>query len=516
MTASAPGVFIKEAEPTPQIPGVATSITAFVGRAWRGPVDLPVLLASYADYERQFGGLWQESPLSYAVQQFFGNGGAHAIVVRVATRAGATAAKAATITLATGETFRAANPGSWGMNLAISISHPAAQPDPQVFDLTIIDATATKRDAFGRGGSDQTEQFHDVSVDPASDRYVTKVLEQGSRLLRVDSALRAIAPAAQGNVGAQDGSGADGAAVGTAEVTDSANLDAKTELYALDGADLFNLLCIPPYAPASDLDVTLDWTPAAQYCEKRRAFLIVDAPAAWTAATAQSQIGAFAMPARANAALYFPRVLAPDPLNSDQPAAFAPCGFVVGIMSRSDAQRGVWQAPAGTSASLMGATGLSIDGAAADITDAVNGSLNALGVNCLRTMPTYGTVVWGARTLAGSDGENSDWKYVPVRRLTLYIEESVNRGTAWAVLEPNAEPTWTQLTASVTAFLEQLFHQGALQGDKPNDAYFVKCDATTTTPADIENGKMNIVVGFAAVKPAEFVIVTIEQLAQHP
>ena len=514
--ASAPGVFIKETEPAPQISGVATSITAFVGRAWRGPVDLPVSIASYADYERQFGGLWQESPLSYALQQFFDNGGTQAIIVRVATRAGATAAKAATIALAAGETFRAANPGSWGLNLAISISMPPAQPDPRVFDLTITDAAATKRDALGRGGSGLTEQFLGVSVDPANARYVTKVLEQGSSLLRVDGGLHAVAPAAQGNVGAQDGSGTDGAAIGSLEVTDDANRDAKTGLYALDGVDLFNLLCIPPYAPAVDLDAALDWTPTAQYCEQRRAFLIVDAPAAWTVADAQSHFGAFAMPARANAALYFPRVLAPDPLDGDQPAAFAPCGFVAGVMSRNDAQRGVWQAPAGISASLTGAAGLSIDGGPGDITDAVNGSLNALGINCLRVMPTHGTVVWGARTLAGSDSEGSPWKYVPVRRLTLYIEESVNRGTEWAVLEPNAAPTWARITASITAFLDQLFHQGALQGEKASDAYFVRCDATTTTQADIDNGEMNIIVGFAAVRPAEFVIVTIEQLTQQP
>jgi phage tail sheath protein FI len=168
----------------------------------------------------------------------------------------------------------------------------------------------------------------------------------------------------------------------------------------------------------------------------------------------------------------------------------------------------VWKAPAGQEATLTGVTGLSVP-----LTDAENGELNPLGINCLRQMPVAGYVVWGARTIVGDDRLASQWKYIPVRRTALYIEESLYRGTQWAVFEPNDEPLWSQLRLNIGVFMHGLFRQGAFQGQSPKEAYFVKCDSTTTTQADIDRGIVNIVVGFAPLKPAEFVVLYIQQMA---
>ncbi len=209
-----------------------------------------------------------------------------------------------------------------------------------------------------------------------------------------------------------------------------------------------------------------------------------------------------------NAALYFPRVDVADPLNDFRPRPSAPSGTVAGLYARTDGLRGVWKAPAGTEASLAGVQSLEYK-----LTDGENGVLNPLAINCLRVFPVYGPVCWGARTLAGSDQMADDYKYVPVRRLALYIEESLYRGTQWVVFEPNDEPLWAQIRLNVGAFMHNLFRQGAFQGQTPQEAYFVKCDKDTTTQNDINLGIVNIVVGFAPLKPAEFVIIQIQQIA---
>src|SRR5262249_52846215 len=207
-------------------------------------------------------------------------------------------------------------------------------------------------------------------------------------------------------------------------------------------------------------------------------------------------------------ALFFPRLRQPNPKHDDQVEEFAPCGAVAGVFARTDAQRGVWKAPAGLDATLVGVPELSVA-----LTDPENGELNPLGINCLRSMPAAGRVVWGARTLRGDDGLADEWKYVPVRRLALFLEESLYRGTQWVVFEPNDEPLWAQIRLNLGAFMQNLFRQGAFQGRTPREAYFVKCDKETTTQNDINLGIVNIVVGFAPLKPAEFVIIRIQQMA---
>ena len=218
--------------------------------------------------------------------------------------------------------------------------------------------------------------------------------------------------------------------------------------------------------------------------------------------------GVWGLDATENAALYFPRLRAPDPQQEGRVAEFPPAGAVAGTYARTDTQRGVWKAPAGIDATLRGVSGLTVT-----LTDGENGQLNPRGVNCLRAFPEIGRVVWGARTLRGADSLASEWKYVPVRRLALFIEESLFRGTQWVVFEPNDEPLWAQIRLNLGAFMQTLFRQGAFQGKSPRDAYFVKCDRETTTQADINLGVVNIIVGFAPLKPAEFVVIKIQQIA---
>ncbi len=260
------------------------------------------------------------------------------------------------------------------------------------------------------------------------------------------------------------------------------------------------------------------WAAAAGYCQERRAVLLIDSPTDWTAnaATAIADAVAGANGLRAtvgndkaiNAAVYYPRLRLPDPLSENRPTDFAPCGAVAGIIARTDVQRGVWKAPAGLEASFSGVQAFTYT-----MTDGQNGQLNPLGVNCLRTFPVTGNLVWGARTLAGADQLASEWKYLPVRRLALYIEESLFRGTQWVVFEPNDEPLWAQIRLNIGAFMQNLFRQGAFQGTTPRAAYFVKCDRETTTQNDIDLGIVNILVGFAPLKPAEFVVIKIQQIA---
>jgi phage tail sheath protein FI len=276
---------------------------------------------------------------------------------------------------------------------------------------------------------------------------------------------------------------------------------------AIDRAvDLFNLLVLP--RDDSGLDRTTLWGAASAYCAKRRAFLLVDPPDGWKtrddAVDASSGVNKLRQGVvKDSSAVFFPRVLFND---NGRAVPVSPGGAIAGLMARIDSSRGVWKAPAGTEASLLGVLGLE-----RQFSNDENGVMNPRAVNTLRVFPS-GIVNWGARTLDGDDDFGSQWKYVPVRRLALYLEESLYRGTQWVVFEPNDEPLWSQIRLNVGAFLHSLFRQGAFQGTTQREAYFVKCDRDTTTQDDVNRGMVNIVVGFAPLKPAEFVIVKIQQL----
>jgi phage tail sheath protein FI len=274
-----------------------------------------------------------------------------------------------------------------------------------------------------------------------------------------------------------------------------------TGMYALDGVDSFNLLLIPSAS-----------TQAAHramtgYSEQRRAFAILDMPVS-VATLSQAQSWIAGAPKSANAAAYFPRLVFADPANPGQRRAFPNSGGIAGLFARTDAQRGVWTAPAGLGASIRNAVSLEIP-----LTDRESGLLNPLGMNALRTFPGAGVVAWGARTLVGADSLASQWKYVAVRRTALMLEESISRGLRWTTFEPNDEPLWAQIRLNVGAFMQSLFVQGAFQGASPREAYFIHCDATTTTAAGVASGVVNLSVGFAPLRPAEFVVLSFSHLA---
>ncbi|MBI2925768.1 MAG: phage tail sheath family protein [Verrucomicrobia bacterium] len=404
--------------------------------------------------------------------------------------------------------LEAANPGAWGNKLRARIDYDVAlATDLNLFNLAI-------------------EVIRNVSVQPDAVRRLDKVLVKESNLARTFGALPTTRPtnSQPGNNGIvasggdpfsaafSSGVNLSGRAVDGRPLVQNDFLpnNARTQklgLYALEKTDLFNILCLPPYLPSGDVDTALI-SEAASYCEQRRAFFILDPRSDWNDKdSAKTGVGGLGTVSK-NAAVFFPRFKQPNPRRNNQVETFVPCGAVAGIFARTDTNRGVWKAPAGLDANLVGVPELTVS-----LTDSENGELNPLGVNCLRTMPAVGNVVWGTRTREGDDRRASEWKYIPVRRLALYIEESLYRSTQWVVFEPNDEPLWAQIRLNLGAFMHGLFRQGAFQGQTPRDAYFVKCDKETTTQNDINLGIVNIVVGFAPLKPAEFVIIKIQQIA---
>lgn len=601
-----PGVYVEELPSSVRtISTVTTSVTAFVGHTRRGPLNEPVRVTSFTEFERRFGGLSAQSAVGYAVHQFFGNGGTVAVIVRVAK---ANTGKAACVTLESTEghsesavlEVHAKEPGVWGNGLRVAVDYDTPHPD-DTFNLRVYDARGQAR-----------ESFTGLSLDPASGRYAPTLVNTGSRLIRVDVVgegrpdpsgtvskpfghelpdlavdltvkigevereftlydpdcdgeaprtvtelalllerkLRALpdAPGKHAFAGAEvtafgrrlqvvagstdpedvvrfvgecandlgleasvnppvfplDG-GQDGEAPGPRDLIGSET--DKTGIQALrDVADV-NLLALPELAAYESTDDMVTVVSAAQrLCEQQRIFLLVDAPGSWGSVdSARAGLSAFDAVRGNHAGLYFPHLQLTDPLTG-RLRSFPPSGAVAGVFARTDSERGVWKAPAGTEARLAGVHSLTVQ-----LTDRENGLLNPLGVNCLRTFPMVGPLVWGARTLEGSDALDGDWKYVPVRRLALHVEESLQRGLQWVVFEPNDENLWQQIRLSASSYLHTLFRQGAFKGSTPREAYFVKCDKDTTTDEDIANGVVNVLVGIAPVRPAEFVIVKIQQ-----
>jgi hypothetical protein len=633
-TLSYPGVYIEEIPSGVRtITGVATSITAFVGRTTKGPANKAVRITSYGDFERIFGGLVVDYPMSYAIRDFFRNGGTDAVIVRLfnhlplesqlaaakeaanavaatangadidavisaieaeagkdeykdepkksaakyvvaaanAARAkpGATketviaAAKKASsfgkVALDIGSiTIESAYPGGWGNALRATIDLNASAEVATRFKLDVSDLfNLTVTDTQTK----QIEKFLNLSL-KESPRRVDRVLKAESQLVRwagtypnpdslpalptgttsdnlsklektVDDKQKALNELLKKEPPASDSekntakdeleeakkplntamTGDDSLPLALADYLGSPN--AKTGIYALEDTDLFNLLCIPADIREEDTHKEV-YAEALKYCDKRRAFLIVDPPQSWKAREAllsspgvklADDISLSGDQAR-NAAVYYPRVMQSDPLRDGQIQSFVPCGLIAGLMARTDVQRGVWKAPAGIDAALNGVQALEVD-----LTDRENGILNPVGINCLRTFPVFGRVMWGTRTLRGADQAADEYKYIPVRRTALFIEESLFRGLKWVVFEPNDEPLWAQIRLNVGAFMNNLFRQGAFQGRTAREAYLVKCDSETTTQNDINLGVVNVVVGFAPLKPAEFVVIKIQQLA---
>jgi phage tail sheath protein FI len=554
-TLTFPGVYIQELPSgVHPITGVPTSIGAFVGWAAQGPTDQAVLVQSFQDFQRVYGGLDPRSNLGYAVMHFFLNGGPETYVLRVARFPQSDGEQAPVpdgfATVATLPNpiegwlnIKARNEGKWGNPYWISVRvNNDANSKPVSFQLKVQfqdpnDPTKTAPDPNDATKTITTvklidvETFDQLTAMPGDPRYVLDVLQAGSNYVIAEVA----DPKKQGLLQKSHdsttdtpdtpdkpsnwhlGKGADGEVI----TPDNANSNdfftalapsargetntAPNALTALTAIDIFNILCVPGLTDPTTI------SNLQALCQKKRAFMIVDCSASDTVDSLNKNgppSSILAMPAARYSAFFFPRIMAPDPIRKNQIYQYPACGAIAGIFARTDSDRGVWKAPAGTLAGITGIQGLQVV-----INDDQNGLLNPKGINCLRTFPVYGNVVWGARTLAGNDELGDDYKYIPVRRLTNFIEESLFRGTKWVVFELNDEPLWAQIRLNVGAFMNTLFRQGAFQGASARDAYLVKCDSTTTTQNDINRGVVNIVVGFAPLKPAEFVVITIQQLA---
>jgi phage tail sheath protein FI len=293
----------------------------------------------------------------------------------------------------------------------------------------------------------------------------------------------------------------------------------KAAVMALETPDpFFNILCLPDLVRPSATDPNAlqhasamsIYGEAARICAKKFAFLLIDpfpgvndvgAAEAWKSASFTFQ--------SSHAAAYFPNIRVDDPLAPGSIRSHPPSGAMAGVYARTDGNVGVWQAPAGTEASLNGVYGPSVV-----LSDDQHGILNPLGLNVIRQFPIFGTVSFGARTVDGSNALASEWKYVPVRRTALYILRSLSEGLRWAVHKPNGDALWADLRMNVTSFMQGMFRQGAFKGTSPRDAFFVLCDASTTTQADIDLGVVNIVIGFAPLKPAEFVVISLKQIVK--
>lgn len=531
-----PGVHIAELDGGPRaIAPAETNICAFVGRAPFGPVDRATTCFSYGDFTRAYGGLHCDYPMSHAVQDFFNNGGSQAAIARLFEPDGgggvatlefppAPVSSSGSAPSFAPLTLTAASPGQWGNYLTATAdtqgiaASPAGQLHAQyglekddLFNLTL-----TLADAEGKIIA--TEKYLGVSTrsDGEAGLYpnrLDQVLAANSRLACVSRLPEAV----PGDSSAQGKGGSDGTYLTAATCLGDESL--KTGIHLLDKGPPFNLLCIPPdrrIVPGTDVDLDPSVRrKAAEYCTDRRAFYIVDPPAEWAAKAKNEDVPDIkpedlgiaglsrdGIEIARNAAVYFPRLVKQDIAADSQPALFAPCGAVAGVIAATDIARGVWKAPAGIGAGISGITGFEVR-----LSDVGIGLLNPVGINCLRSIPTIGPVVWGARTLRGSDALEDDYKYIPVRRLALFIEQSLYQGTQWAVFEPNDELLWSALRLQVGSFLAGLARQGAFYD------YAVMCDSTTTTPEDIENGIVNILVEIAPLKPAEFIVLTIQQIA---
>jgi phage tail sheath protein FI len=500
---SYPGVYVQEVPSGVRtIAGVSTSVALFVGRTKWGPANFPVLCLNYTDFLRTFTDDTSQGDMARAVQLFFLNGGTKCYVTRIAGSGYATS----TLSINGGATptliITAKNPGVLGDSIKAIITESPVPAASSKFTLELYrDVGGVKTDSQTWTGLSM-----DPTLSPTNLRYAPNFVNYKWAVLSAPAIINLVPPANTNVLTPLSlALGSDGGALALTDY-DAAYLIIDKEV------DLFNLMILPK--DVGLLQRTL-WNKASIFCQQRRAFLLMDPPytstapvaAGWTDVTTatNSTIGVNTLRSsliKDYSAVFFPNLT----IDEGGPVQVGPSGAIAGLMARIDGTRGVWKAPAGTEADIRGISGLEYR-----FSDSENGVLNPHAVNTLRIFPN-GIVNWGARTMDGDDDFASEYKYIPIRRTSLFIEESLYRGLKWVVFEPNDEPLWAQIRLNVGAFMHNLFRQGAFQGTKKQDAYFVKCDSETTTQNDINLGIVNIWVGFAPLKPAEFVVLYLQQM----
>jgi phage tail sheath protein FI len=490
----APSLELARTRTEPIIARLPSAVTAFVGRTLKGPVQRPVTVASFAEFQHVFGGLWQPSTLSYAIEQFFDHGGGRAVIVRVAN-----GARPPTINLPAGTgTLRLAgvNPGSREY-LRASVDYDGIpEGDADRFNLVI----QRVRSAGSELVEDQ-EIFRRASLRPDSGRCLADLLLHSS-LVRVLEPLPAQRPNRSAGPGGStigyafsNPDGDDGGALTDYDIIGSAA--AGTGMFALSAADGFNFLCIPPLSREQDVGLSALLV-AARYCRDRHAMLIVDPPASWNSPRAALD-GIRSWPFRSdNAVMYYPRIQALDRLRG-RLENFASCGAVAGMLARSDEACPLWSAVQREELALRPGTQPSLS-----VSDAERLRLAQVGINTLSMPRPGGGARVDARTLAAGGSGLTDWKYLAARRLGLWVAASIERGTRWVLLEQNGPALWARARSLVETFLEVLAEQGAFAGADDGDRYFVICDERVNRPDTVADGRVNLLFGFASSRPGEF------------
>jgi hypothetical protein len=534
VTTTYPGIYIEELPSANHtVTPAPTSVTVFIGYTnpfWQAPpkqtpppFGQAVELFSFADYQAYFGGFftspWLPDYVGQAVFEFFLNGGSNCYVVALQaghyfdqtkvppandTTKAVVPATGVIGTSANGFTFTALQPvglasPALGLTMQLTVSNMIkGSADKDTADLTIVYGTTVE--------TYRRVAFADIATTVNARSALAFVTVKGTPPTDYSAVTSPI-----------DFTYAAAPTAGWTMINPPAFAPAFADNAPLDKVSIFNLMVLPGITDPTTL------AEALSYCEKKRAFYIMDPPANAVAdgqaallgdapagaATMESIWNGATIPLSANGAIYFPYLQTTDPVTG-APATSPPSGFVAGIYAKEDNNRGVWKSPAGLETTILGTTGVVDWGR---MTDPQQGVLNPLGVNCLRTFPGIGSVVFGARTLVSENTAYEQWKYVAVRRMALFLEQSLYGSLGWAIFEPNDIPLWNALTQEVQAFMLGLYRQGAFQGATADQAFQVQCDSTTTSQADIDNGIVNILVAFAPLKPAEFVVVQIAQLA---
>jgi len=536
VTPTYPGIYIQEAPSSSHtVIASPTNIAVFIGYTHPLKTDASRFgkateIFGFMDYQRLFGGFVRSAAfanqaydladpdnnvgdLAVAVNQFFLNGGTTAYIVALQAQPATSppgALDPAPLSLA-GFNFVQREITDEIYTLKVQILPVGAKAD------VIVSYTALNPAAPGVAPFTQVETYRQVTLTAGDANNIYTRINGGSSLVAIQTG--AGAPPIPANFDAGPVTGTFGVLLPQAtkffKPSDfTAVLQQDT---SLDKVATINLMVIPGVTESLVINT------AIAFCERKMCFLVLDPVLTDSAdgrlsafpTLVEDTVAAPAQPHSKNAALYFPYLLSSDPISGSAtniatlaPYEIPPAPSVAGLFAATDVARGVWKAPAGFQTATINTLGVVERGR---MTDPRHGVLNPLGVNCLRDFPNVGTVVFGSRTLVTQTEEQ--WRYVPVRRMALFLEQTFYANLKWVIFEPNDEPLWSSIRMSLNAFMLGLFKQHAFQGKTPSDAFKVQCDSQTTTQADIDAGIVNIVVSFAPLKPAEFVIVTIAQIA---
>ncbi|MFI9269972.1 phage tail sheath family protein [Kitasatospora sp. NPDC052896] len=509
-----PGVYVEEVASGPRpIQGVGTSVAAFVGFAEKGPFHTPTLVTTWSQFVDAFGGFVDGSYLAHSVYGYFANGGGIAYVVRVGAEVGAaakakqTGATARPKALVAGESvalgaFQVAALGGVEGEIAVEVADADGEnPAEDRFKLVV------------KQGGKPVETF-DVSAKKSARNYVVTQVRERSALIVVEEAASAtgalarpqkqtvslvVPPAAAELVPA---------GISVSEYVGDA--DARSGFTGLESIDEITMVAVPDLMAAYQQGLLdEEGVKAVQLAMITHCELMGDRVAVLDPLPDLSprQVKEWRQEGAGYdskyAALYYPWIKVFDP-SSGQNRFVPPSGHMLGVWARNDSERGVHKAPANEV--VRGAIDLQIN-----VTKGEQDLLNPIGVNCIRAFPGRGIRVWGARTLASDPA----WRYINVRRLFNYLEESILLGTQWTVFEPNDELLWISIRRDISAFLREEWRRGALFGATAEQAFYVKCDAETNPPASVDLGQVVCEIGICPVKPAEFVVFRLSQFSDN-